>query len=174
MQEYNQRIYNTVINAGYSDTLARLLVAQAQYETGNYKNNAFLKHNNAFGYKYVAGAKYQLPTAGNVSSEGNRYAAYSSLENSVLEVLAWLERRQKEGKLKIAELKDTTSYANALKMSDYYGISSNKYASGLDVYLNKLSIFYQANKKTVNYAIIGGVLVVLSLYVYYLKKKNVI
>lgn len=172
MQDYNQIIYNTVIDAGYSDTLARLLVAQAQYETGNYKNNAFLNHNNAFGYKYVAGGKYQLPTQGNVSSEGDTYASYSSLENSILEVLAWLERRQREGKFNIADLTDSTTYAEALKSANFYGISSSKYASGLDVYLNKLSVFYQANKKAVNYAIIGGILIVISLY--FLKKKDVI
>jgi len=137
-QDYDNIIYTTVINAGYSDTLANLIVAQAHEESTQgsqpYSNKAFLNGNNAFGYKYVKGAKYQTSDEGNISSEGNPYAKYPSLENSVLEVLAWLERRQKEGKFNIANIKTTEDYANALKAGDYYGETSAEYAKGLSYY----------------------------------------
>ena len=138
-QDYDNAIYTTVINSGYSDTLANLIVAQAHEESTQggipYNNNAFLNGNNAFGYKYVKGAKYQLADEGNVSSEGNAYAKYPSIQNSVLEVLSWLERRQSEGKFVIANIQTPEDYANALKAGDYYGETSAEYASGLSLYV---------------------------------------
>ena len=164
-QDYDNTIYTTVINAGYSDTLANLLVDQAHEESTQggqpYNNKAFLNGNNAFGYKYVKGAKYQTADAGDTSSEGNPYAKYPSLENSVLEVLAWLERRQKEGKFVIANLQTPTDYANALKAGDYYGETSAEYATGLSYYAKlfqgTVQNFYVNNPYTTD-LLAGGVL----------------
>lgn len=179
-KELDNIIYTTVINAGYSSTLADLLVAQAHQESTQdgipYNNKAYRLGNNAFGYKYVKGAKYQSPEEGNVSSEGNTYAKYPSLENSVLEVLSWLQRRQKEGKFVIANLQTEQDYAEALKSGDYYGVPSAEYAKGLSYYSKlfqgTLINFYKKNPNT-TYLLIGGVLVVgASLYALRAIKKS--
>jgi len=172
-QDYNNIIYTTAVNQGYPDTLANILVAQAQYETGGYKNNAFLKGLNAFGYKYVKGAKYQLADAGNTSTEGNAYAKYPSLENSTLEVLAWLERRAKEGYFTIDSLTTPEAYAAALKSADYYGQSSAEYATGLSYYtkLFQGTIINLAKNNPIG-LIAGVVLILGASYIAYKKIKK--
>lgn len=163
---YDTIIYKTAIADGMPDYIAQNMVLQARYETENYTSNNFNIDTNAFGYKFVKGAKWQLPTPGITSSEKNKYAAYASLENSVHDVVGWLLRRQNEGKLTINNLTDSTSYANALKNCEYYDQSAAEYAAGL-----------QAEKKNVNFTIIavagsGMALILLIIAVYYIISKR--
>lgn len=158
-QQYDQIIYDTARSQNLNDTLAKLLVSQARYETGDYQNNAFLNYTNAFGYKFVPNGKYQLPQPGNVSSEGDKYAAYASLKDSTLEVIAWLRRREKEGKFAIAAITTPEQYAAALKSGDYYGQSDTDYAKGLVQKLTKVSVnavnYIKKNKGKVLIGTIG-------------------
>jgi hypothetical protein len=176
-QDYDNRIYTEVINNGYSTDLANLLVSQANYETGGYSNNAFILGNNAYGYKYVKGSKFQLSDEGNISSEGNAYAKYATIEDSVDEVLAWLERRQKEGKFVIADLHTADDYAAALKSGDYYGQTSTEYATGLDYYLKvtqgSILNFVHENTNLLLTGGIGLVLISASAYLFYKFKKKI-
>lgn len=143
-KKFDQRIYNQVINMGYSDLLGKLIVSQARYETGEYTNNAF-KYNNAFGYKFVDpnGSKLQTGRA-NKSSEygvdGSAYGAYKNIEDSTKEVILWMQRREKEGKFKIANIKNETDFANALKSGGYYGITAASYAKGIAAKLKNVSV----------------------------------
>lgn len=172
-QQYDQIIYDTARKQNLSDTLAKLLVSQARYETGDYQNNAFINYNNAFGYKYVAGGKYQLPQPGNTSSEGDQYAAYASLKDSTLEVIAWLQRREKEGKFTIASITTPEQYASALKIGNYYGQSDTAYAKGLIQKLTKISVnalTYAKNHK--GKVLVGMVAISTTIYLAIAVKKG--
>lgn len=132
-------IYNQAISMGVPAEVARLIVAQARYETGDYNNNAYKYYNNAFGYKWVGQQKW-ANGPGNISSEGNEYAAYPSVEYSTGELVDWLYRRQNEGKFSVASLTTPAAYASALKNSGYYGQSASEYGSGLMAKLGKIAI----------------------------------
>lgn len=99
--------------------LALLMVAQAKHETNGFTSPVFKKNNNAFGYKYVKGAKYQLG-AGSAAppSEGRQpYAKYATVADSAREVAAWIGRRKKYFLL----VNTKEQYARELKRQGYYG-----------------------------------------------------
>jgi len=164
MNPNEQIIYSTVTGAGYTPTLANIIISQAKFETGDFTNTAFTKYKNAFGYKYVPGARYQSGK-GNESSEGDYYAAYDSLENSTKEIIAWLQRRQNEGKLTISLLTTPEAYAAALKSCGYFGGTLSAYINGLKHYLSM--IIETVKKKPLQTAL----LITFGLFIlYYLKK----
>ncbi|AXH77161.1 MAG: N-acetylmuramidase [Bacteriophage sp.] len=132
--QYDTAIYNQALRMGISPDLAKIMVAQARYESADYTSNTFNKTNNAFGYKYYPGSKWQAG-AGNKSSEYGQdqsvYAKYNSVTDSTGEVVDWLKRRQNEGYFNIADISTPDQYAQALKSADYYGESAGAYTSGL-------------------------------------------
>lgn len=130
-----QRIRNAAQLKGMPANIRTLLVAQAKHETANFTSNAFKKNNNLYGYKRYKGSKYQIGN-GITSSEGDAYASYASIEDSVKEVCDWILRRQKEGKFpEDLRFVDADQYAGYLKDAGYYGDSVANYTRGLKHYL---------------------------------------
>lgn len=133
MTTTEQKIFDTARAGGMPVTLSLLLIAQAKHETGNFTSNFFRQYNNAFGYSYVAGGRWQLPGGGSVADNGQPIAAYASVENSTNEIVDWIKRRQSQGKFP-ADLNTITSpdqYASLLKNAGYFGDTLANYAAGL-------------------------------------------
>lgn len=133
---YDDLIYTTAraataVNPGLPDTLARLLVAQAKHETGNYTHRFFTEGNNAFGYSYV-GSRYQSGP-GPVADNGKPIGYYSSIQDSVKELVDYIYRRSKEGKFPADLTMITTpaDYAALLKSVGYYGATLQVYTAAL-------------------------------------------
>jgi len=118
-----------------SEVIANLVIAQAKFESNNYTSNLFLKTNNAFGYKCVKGSTLQSGCTVK-SPEGDYYASYHSVRDSALEISLWIQRRVKEKKFKLSDLKDPVSYAKALKSVGFFGGSADAYARGMQNYLS--------------------------------------
>jgi len=137
-----ERIYKTATGgtpvnpAGVPSTLANLIVAQAKHETGNFTSNFFKKYNNAFGYSYVAGARYQLPKGGTIADNGLPIAAYKDVEDSTREIVDWIYRRKRGGMFPddLTTIQTPEQYANLLKGAGYYGDSVSNYLRGLKNY----------------------------------------
>lgn len=53
MQQYDQIIYNTAIKSGFTPTAARLVVAQARFETADYTSSVFKNNFNTSGMKFA-------------------------------------------------------------------------------------------------------------------------
>jgi len=129
-------IFQTAKKNGFSDAVAKNLVAQARYESNDYKSNVFKNNNNLFGYKYVG---QQLATKGTLAPQSEwtnantpqYYAKYASVADSATEVIKWLYRRENEGKFKVSDLTTAQAYADALKKGGYYGQTSYEYGMGL-------------------------------------------
>lgn len=162
--EADKQIFDFAIKFGLPVNMAVLLVAQARHETGNYTSQFFTKYNNAFGYSYVAGGKYQI-AAGPIADNKKPIAAYSSLENSVHEIVDWIYRRVAEKKFpaNLTTIASAEQYANLLKASGYYGDTSANYISGLLRGLNAAKDFL-ADHKTESSITVGGVIVVAMIY----------
>ena len=128
---------------GVSDTLANLIVAQARHETADFTSPIFRENNNAFGYTFVSGAKYQLPSGGRIADNGKPTAKYASVEDSAKEMVAWLQRREKEGKFKLKDLTTPEAYAAALKGSGYYGDTESRYLTAIKKWLAKYPKYQQ-------------------------------
>jgi hypothetical protein len=178
--QFNGRIEQQVIANGYSSTFGKLMAAQANYETGGYTNTAFTKYNNIGGYKYDKNSKHQLHTVGNVSTEGDPYASYATLEDSVDETIDWFRRREKDGFIKISEINTPKDYVNALLADPNHQWFSNgnnpptqtminDYIFGMSNLIQKIQFLYDKNKTSVGITIIGLSLFIY-LYIKYYKK----
>lgn len=139
-QDYFSRIKQIAIADGMPVRLSELIAAQAAHETANFTSKVFVQNNNAFGYKYVKGAIWQ-DGAGRTSTEGDPYAKYASLANSVHELTAWIGRRVKEGKFPpdLNTITTPLGYASLLKSCGYYGDTAQNYTAGLAAALNRYS-----------------------------------
>jgi uncharacterized FlgJ-related protein len=126
---YTRAITGTDDNPGLPVTLANLVVAQSEHESGNYASDVFLNTGgNAFGYKY-SGSKYQ-------HGDYNGYAKYLSIDDSTAEVVDYIYRRVADGSFP-ADLTTITTpdqYATLLqnaKPGPYYGDTEANYSAGL-------------------------------------------
>ena len=185
---YNQQIYDAAVKGGASNWLAKLLIAQSRFETGDYGNNQSKTNNNIFGFKFSSNSKYAQK--GNISPEGDPYAKYPTIEDAILDYIErWMGLRSKQGGTRLEEFNqipegDTLTFATKLKSYGYYHTPSNetteqsinKYKKGLDAKLKRMVVvdWYFNNKTAINISVIGIVLVSLGAYFYILKKRKVI
>jgi len=177
MINYDQEIYEGAIEGGATPALAKLMVAQARHETGNYGNYQTKTNNNVFGFKYSSNSQYSKQ--GNISPEGDPYAKYDTLQDAILDYIGrWMNKSSKEGGTRLQEFNkiqqgDTTTYATKLKGYGYFGAPTSEYIKGMNAALTRMKVveFYFKNETTINYAVIGGVLIGMTAYIYYLMKK---
>lgn len=152
MANYDQEIYNTAISEGFNPTVAKLIVAQARFESANYGSNVFKCNNNMYGMKYIGqplAQKGTLAPASEVSvtclpsgsgcdrtgtgscKNGDFYAKYKTPADSAKDVITRLYKITKNG-VGFNELNsatDPTSFATLLKKRSYYGFG--QYGSAL-------------------------------------------
>ena len=132
-----QLIYSTAIGAGIPAPVASLMVAQSKHETANYTSNFFKRYNNAFGYSFVPGAKWQLPEGGTLADNNQKIAAYSSVYNSTMEMVDWLKRRVNDNTFPpLSTINDPAQYAFLLKKAGYYGDTLANYSAALTRFYN--------------------------------------
>jgi len=137
---YQEIIYNALIGQNIPPLLAKIVTAQSQFESGNYKSKVFLTDNNAFGYKYV-GQKIATQGIPSPASEGDNYAHYNSVQDSAIEIANWLKRRVKEKKLPgLEQITTPAQYSKLIKAAGYYGASENTYTKGITKIFNSLKI----------------------------------
>jgi hypothetical protein len=179
---FNGRIEQEVIKKGYSSDFGKLVAAQANYESGYFSNPAFIQFNNICGYKYDSGSPYQIGK-GNTSTEGDPYAHYNYIEDSVDELIAWFERRQKKGFFNISDIKTPKDYVNALTADPKHQWFSNgnnpptqkqidDYILGMSTLAQKIGYIYSENSAVINGTALSilGVWGFIYLYVKYVKK----
>lgn len=135
-----QKIFSTALQDGMPELLSRFIVAQAKHETGNFTHKFFTIGNNAFGYEYVSGSKWQLDKGGTNADNGIPIAQYAIVENSVHELTDWIKRRQHEGKFpsNLANIQNSDDYAFLLRNAGYYTAPYTTYADRLAYWLNQL------------------------------------
>lgn len=154
----DQLVYDTAISEGYNPTVAKLIVAQARLESGNYSSHVFQSDNNMFGMKYVGQPLASRGTLAPVSEQtcGGKcnedyYAKYASPADSVKDVVGRLFKITRDG-IGFNEINTSTSpldYAQKLKQRGYFGIAALTYAAGLEVELAKVAITDFVKKKAI-------------------------
>jgi uncharacterized FlgJ-related protein len=165
----DQQIYNTAIAQGFNPIAAKLIAAQARFESADYSSNVFKQNNNTSGIKFI---NQKNAVQGTLSPEGNYYAKYNTVQDSINDKIVRLYNITMRGVTpqQLKNAKDSTEFAKLLKQRGYYGSSEAEYASGLKSKLLKINVveFVQKNKFSL---ILGLILLGTGLW-YYKKLKK--
>lgn len=167
--KYDQVIYDIAIKNGFNPVSAKLVVAQARFESADYTSNVFKKNLNTSGMKY---ARQPLATQGTLSPEGDYYAKFASVEDSAKDKIERLFSITRKGitPKQLKEAKTPEEFAKLQKIRGYYGDKESTYARGLRAKLNliKISEFVEKNKTTI--LLVSGIVVLALSYYLYSKK----
>jgi len=182
MANYDQLIYNTAIENGFTPISAKLIVAQSRVESGDYESNVLAENNNLFGMKFVG---QPLATRGTLAPTGERhcngtcntdyYSRYNSPLDSIKDVTGRLYKITING-VTFDDLKNATDandFANKLQKRGYFGgtgqAAANSYAAGIKARLRIINIleYYNNNKPLI---LILGIGLVVGSIIYYNQK----
>lgn len=166
----DQQIYDTAIKNGFNPMAAKLIVAQARFESADYTSNVFKQNNNTSGIKFIG-----QPNAvqGTLSPEGNYYAKFNTIQDAINDKIARLYNITMRG-VTPQQLKDSTDandFANKLKQRGYFGSTAIDYANGLKAKLLRINVleFVTKNKLPLTLGI-GVILIGAGIYYKFVKK----
>ena len=166
----DQQIYDTAIKNGFNPMAAKLIVAQARFESADYTSNVFKQNNNTSGIKFIG-----QPNAvqGTLSPEGNYYAKFNTIQDAINDKIARIYNLTMKG-VTPQQLKDSTDaidFANKLKQRGYFGSSASEYASGLKAKLLRINVLEFVTKNKVPLTLgIGVILIGAGIYYKFVKK----
>lgn len=182
---YDQIIYDTAIKNGFSPTAAKLVVAQARFESADYSSNVFKNNLNTSGMKYIgqrlatrgtlapANERSAGCRAGGSCANSDHYAKFASVADSASDKIDRLFNKTMGGvtpeQLKNAKTPD--EFAALLKRRRYYGSSESEYANGLRAKLLRIRVVeFVTKNKTMLIVGLGLILVAGTYYLYYKKR----
>lgn len=130
-----ERIASVLSDSGITDIATqKLMIAQAKFESGNFKNRLSVEHNNVFSLHH---SDYDTLSLGRLASaEGCAcFASYRSVEDATRAYLRLIAR------MKIPRQPNPTVFADALKRRGYYTSSVHHYEQGLRYWIRSLDTF---------------------------------
>jgi hypothetical protein len=199
--QIDQAVYNTAIKQGFNPIAAKLIVAQARFESSDYTSNVFLKNNNTSGMKYIGASQINAQRGTpapsnertcNLQCDRDFYARFNTVQDSINDVIKRLYTKTMGG-VTPQMLKDSTSaedFARKLKMRSYYGFGKlnstdpskvaqaeaeiKEYAGGMKNKLLRIQVVEFVEKNKVNLGVVGVLIIGITAYIYYLKKKKIV
>ena len=184
--QYDQLIYNTAIKQGFKPTAAKLIVAQARFESADYTSNVFKNNLNTSGMKFIGQSLATRGTlapknersascqAGGTCRNSDHYAKFRNVQDSANDKIVRLYSITKGGVTpeQLKNVKDADEFASLLKKRGYYGDKESIYAAGLKAKLLRIQVveFVTKNKNTLLLGA-GLLLMAFSYYVYKNKMK---
>lgn len=148
MANNDQIIYDVAIKNGFSPTAAKLVVAQARFESSDYKSSVFQNNYNTSGMKFIRQplairgtlAPYKertdackKVTEGQVGGQGafpckdiDHYAKFKSVEDSAKDKVGRLYQKTIKGVTpdQLKNVTDAKEFADLLKKRGYYGFAT--------------------------------------------------
>jgi uncharacterized FlgJ-related protein len=175
----DQILYDVAISEGFNPVAAKLIAAQARFESADYTSRVFLANNNTSGMKFVG---QPLATRGtpapkneqrcNGGCDSDYYAKFRSVEDSARDKISRNYNKTMRGVTpeQLKNVKSPEEFASLLKKRGYYGAPESQYAAGLRAKLLRIQIveFIQTNK---NKLLIGLALIAFGGAFYLYKKR---
>lgn len=126
--QIEQRIYKTLLTEGVDSISAKIITAQAAFESGFFKNELTLKHNNVFALLHNPYRQtYSFGGKGRAEHDKRSgYAQFKSIEEATKDFVLFLKYRKLGTKFANCDI-----YAWLLKKKRYYGSPWEHYARGL-------------------------------------------
>lgn len=164
MNQFDQTIYETALKAGFNPTAAKLIVAQARFESADYTSNVFRNNLNTSGMKFIG---QPLASRGTLAPMNERsascrrgenclnsdyYAKFNSVADSASDKVDRLFKITRNGVTseQLKNVKDADEFALLQKKRNYYGFANwntpqgqleiRNYANGLKAKLKKIEI----------------------------------
>lgn len=132
------RIYTQAMKRGLGSYMSRMVVAWAKFESGNFSHSFYRDDKNGFGYMRDPNSKYQIG-GGRNADNGKPIGQYRSIEDSVNEVVDWMNRRysrQDRGKWpKPSAIASPEQFVGLIKAAGYFGGAHSVYLAGVKKYL---------------------------------------
>lgn len=148
MANNDQIIYDVAIKNGFTPTAAKLVVAQARFESSDYNSNVFINNLNTSGMKFIGqplGIRGTLApykersdackrvTESQVGGQGpfpckdsDHYAKFKSVEDSAQDKIGRLYQKTMRGVTpeQLKNATDANQFADLLKKRGYYGFAA--------------------------------------------------
>lgn len=129
----HERIFKVLVAEGIDTLTAKIIVSQASFESGYFKNPLTKNSNNCFALLHNAKRK-TLAYDGCGYAEGRSgYAQFRSIEDAAKDFVYFLEYRKIGNRFT-----SITTYAKKLKQKNYYGSDYQLYAKGVQVHFKKI------------------------------------
>ena len=195
MNQFDQKIYETALANGFTKEAAKLVVAQARFESNDYKSNVFVNNLNTSGMKFIG---QPLATRGTLAPLSERsanckansvcvnsdyYAKFKNVGDSAKDKIERLYEINMGG-VTPSQLKNVSTaeeFARLLKLRRYYGAPESQYANGLKAKLRLVDVDHNLAMRNIGkgkmtkaamYAIYGIVLIGLSYLAFKQYKKS--
>lgn len=186
----DQLIYDTAIKAGFSPTAAKLVVAQARFESADYTSNVFKANNNTSGMKFIGQPLATRGTlapinersgpcrTGGTCQNSDHYAKFASIADSAADKINRLYSKTIGGVTpeQLKNAKDADEFAALLKRRSYYGFGKSgtelgnkeqsQYAGGLRAKLLRFEVVEFVRKNKVPIAVIAVAAIGISFLLY--------
>jgi uncharacterized FlgJ-related protein len=180
--EIDQAIYNTAIEQGFNATAAKMIAAQARFESADYTSNVFKLNNNTSGIKFIGqpnAVRGSLAPANertcNGGCNGDYYAKFDTIQDCINDKIVRLYNITMRGVTpeQLKNATDSTEFSNLLKQRGYYDSSASEYASGIRAKLLRINVLDFYTKNSFNIVFVSIVVVTGVFYVQRLIKKKV-
>lgn len=114
-----------------SENLKVFVLAQSKHETAvvgvPFMSLQYITYNNAFGYGAVKNNKLQMGISTQHPEDKTFYARYASLQNSVLDIVGYYNRR----KALFVGVTTPEQFVNVLKSQNYFTDTTANYLRGI-------------------------------------------
>lgn len=135
-KSYDREIFDAALEFGADTLTARLVVAQARFESGDYRNSLTIHHNNVFSMQHPRKRETtSLCACATAENRPNMYASYSSLRDAVRDLFFLLKARN----IKTVQ-PSSQRYVKALKKKHFFEDEEIKYRTGLKASMKKVKV----------------------------------
>lgn len=136
VKTYEKRIFTLSLEFGADTLTAKMIVAQAKLESGNFKNPLTRKHNNVFSMQHPR--KRKTTSIGAFATAEKRpkiYASYKTVRDAVRDLFLYFEARKIEKTQPSIDI-----YVKTLKKKKYFEEKEWKYRRDLKKHFNKITL----------------------------------
>lgn len=137
------RVIKVLMDSGYSVSMQQIMLAQAKYESGNFRNQLSKKWNNVFSMLHSKKDPYSKGNWGKAEGRSG-YAVYNSVEESVLARL-WYSRKWKYPKDNVS----VEEYVRHMKSKGYFTGNLLNYINGMNELINHDAYLFENKSVTI-------------------------
>lgn len=135
-KSYDREIFDTALECGADSLTARILVAQARFESGGYTNRLTRLHNNVFSMQHpVIRRTTSIGPLATAEGRPNTYASYGSVREAVIDLFLYFKAR----KIDLTQ-PSVNVYVYRIKEKAFFEEKLWKYRNGVHKEFNKINV----------------------------------